>query len=228
MNRILRLFSISWTVAISVSAGAQDRQAETTSKGTVVKGKAPVAKELLKVRFPKPKTFTLANGAKVFVLEDHRAPAFRCSISTQAGSLFEPKPGVAEMAAVMLEEGTLSRSSEKLADEIESIGASLNAAASAERTTVSVFGLSEYTEQLIDLLADTLLRPAFPEDRLERIRFRQASQVGQRRSNPNARATEEAAKIFYGSTPYARVAPSAEEIRAITRADVCRSASIFD
>lgn len=211
---------IAFAAHAATPVRAQDAPAQASTKSTVIKGKAPVAKELLRVRFPKPKTFTLSNGARVFVLVDHRLPAMRCSVSIQAGSIFETKPGVAEMTAVMLQEGTRSRSYQRMAEDTESIGASLTAAASSERTTVSVSGLSEYTDQLIDLVSDTLLHPAFPDDRLERIRFRQAQQVGQRRSNPTARAAEESAKVFYGSSPYARVAPSADEIRAITRADL--------
>src|SRR2546426_12671065 len=80
--------------------------APESTKGTVFKGKAPVASELLKVKLPHPKEFKLANGARVFVLEDHRLPTVRISLSVKAGTLFGAKPGVAELTASMLDEGT--------------------------------------------------------------------------------------------------------------------------
>jgi len=55
-------------------------RSNAATKSTVIKGKAPVAKELLHVRFPKPKTFTLSNGARVFRAgRTNRLPAFRAA-----------------------------------------------------------------------------------------------------------------------------------------------------
>src|SRR5690349_12888245 len=76
--------------------------APESTKGTVFKGKAPVASELLKVKFPRPREFKLSNGARVFVLEDHRLPTVRISLSVKAGTLFGAKPGVAEFTANMM------------------------------------------------------------------------------------------------------------------------------
>jgi len=113
----------------------------------------------------------------------------------------------------MLEEGTATRNFQRLAEDTESIGASLNATASSERTTVSVSGSASNTEQLVDLLADTLLHRRSPTLGWSESDFsRRHSRAETLQSG--CRATEESAKIFYGSTPYARVAPSADEIRA--------------
>src|SRR5205807_9717504 len=104
MNR----FTIAlFTIALATPIHAQETRgiaAPESSKGTVFKGKAPVASELLKVRFPRPKEFKLPNGARVFVLEDHRLPTVRISLSMKAGTLFGAKPGVAEFTASMMDE----------------------------------------------------------------------------------------------------------------------------
>jgi zinc protease len=188
--------------------------------GTVVKGKAPVAKELLHVRFLKPKTFRLSNGVDVYVLEDHKLPAVRLSLMVRAGSVFEPKPGVADMTASMLTEGTLGRDFQRIAEETEGIGASLGAGAGLERATISVSGLAESTDTLIGLMADVLLHPTFPKDRLDRQKFNDSSQVAQRRSNPAALTADLTAKMFYGGTPFAKPSPTSAEITAITREDL--------
>lgn len=206
----------------SVPARAQETGGtpQGPQTGTVIKGKAPVAKELLKVRFPKPKSFKLSNGVSVYVLEDHRFPAVRMSLMVRAGSLFEPKPGVAEMTASMLTEATQSRPAEQLAADIENIGASLNAGAGEENATISASGLSENTDQLIALMSDVLLHPAYPTERLDRARFMQRAQEGQRRNNPASITADLATKVYYGGTPYSRPSPTSAQIAAITRDDL--------
>lgn len=191
-----------------------------TSGGAVVKGKAPVAKDLLLVRFPRPKSFKLSNGLTVYVLEDHRLPTVRFRLLMRAGNLFEPKPDVAEITASMLTEGTQSRTFLQLAQETEDIGASMDATAGTDTATLSVSGLSETTDKLISLMADVLLHPAFPVDRLDRIKFQQTSQYAQRRSNPAMLAADLAAKVYYGGTPYAHASPKPAEIAAVTREDL--------
>lgn len=193
---------------------------QTVEKGTVIKGKAPVARDLLKVRFPKPKSFQLSNGVTVYVLEDHRLPTVRFRLLMRAGNLFEPKPAVAQMTATMLTEGTPTRNYQQIAAETEGIGASLNAGADMQMTTLSVSGLSETTDRLIALMADVLLHPTFPADRLDRIKFQETSQVSQRRSNPNSLSADLSARIFYGGTPYGHPSPKAAEISAVTREDI--------
>jgi zinc protease len=188
--------------------------------GTVVKNKAPVAKELLKVRIPQPKQFTLSNGVTVYVLEDHRLPAVRFSLSVRAGELFEPKTGVADMTASMLTEGTQSRSYRQLAEETEGMGASLNASSGAENATLSVSGLSENTDALIAMMADVLLRPTFPSERLDRLKFQATAALRQQRTNPASLIANVSTRVFYGGTPYARPTPTAEQIAAVTPSDL--------
>jgi len=80
--------------------------APTSTKSTVIRARRRFAKELLHVRFPKPKNFTLRMSTGLPCWQGPQLPHSAASIAMQAGSLFETKPGVAEMTAVMLEEGT--------------------------------------------------------------------------------------------------------------------------
>lgn len=202
-------------------AGAQETEGPAPNTGgAVIKGKAPVAKDLLNVKLPKPKMFKLSNGVAVYVLEDHRVPAIRMQLSMQAGTLFEPKPAVAETTAAMLTEGTQSRSYLQLAEYTADMGATLSSRAGADTATIGVAGLSESTDALISLLTEVLLHPAFPADRLERLKFQQKSAISQRRTNPTALAGELASKVYYGGTPYARFSPTADAITAMTPDDL--------
>lgn len=217
----MRLCAALLLTALGVPAAAQNAgDAPPASSGSVRKGNVPVAKDLLKVRFPRPKSFTLSNGVAVYVLEDHRLPAVRMRLLMRAGTLFQPKPGVAEITAAMMTAGTQTRSYRQLAEQTETIGASLNAGAETDTATLSVSGLSESTDTLIDLMADVLLHSTFPTDRLDRLKFQQTAQTAQRRTNPTALTSELAARVFYGGTPYARLTPKPAEISAITQADL--------
>lgn len=221
-NRTLVTSLACATIALGTAAGAQETRGvplEPTA-GTVIKAKAPVAKELLRVRFPRPKTFKLKNGLAVYVLEDHRLPAVTFSLTMRAGAVFESKPAVAEMTAAMLTEGTTTRDSRQLSEQIEDMGAQLGAGAAIDTTTLSCAGLSSSTDQLIALMADVLQRPTFPAERLDRVRFDRRSQVAQRRTNPRMILADVAAKVYYGGTPYGRVSPTAAQIAAVTREDL--------
>ncbi len=202
-----------------LGALAQDGGAAGAS-ATVMKGKAPVTKKLLVVKLPKPKSFTLSNGLTVYVLEDHRFPAVRMRLQMHAGSLFEPKPGVAEMTASMLTEGTKTRSSLQLAQETADLGASLGASSGADTASLSVAGLSETTDTLIGLMADVLLNPNFSAERLDRMKFQQVSGIAQRRSSPAAMTADLASKVYYGGTPYGKPSAKETEINAIAGDDL--------
>ncbi len=205
------------------AANAQDpTSAPPNTGGAVIKGKAPVAHELLSVRLPKPKMFKLSNGLSVYVLEDHRLPVVRFQLSMHAGVLFEPRAAVAETTAAMLTEGTQTRDYLQLAQETADLGATLSSRAGPDTAVISAAGLSESTDALIALMSDVLLHPSFPADRLERIKFQQKSQIAQRRTNPAGLAAELASRVYYGGTPYARASPAAAAITALTPADLAQ------
>lgn len=208
---------------VGTTAWAQETGGVTappTRQSTVIKGKAPVAKELLRVRFPRPQEFRLPNGLRVFVLEDHRLPTVSIALSLKAGTLFETRSGVADLTAALLDEGTRTRTYQQIAEETERRAISLSATAGTELADISVGGLTENTDRLVDLLADVLLRPTFPADRLARVQFQMAQGLAQQRSDPAFLAAELSARVLYGDTPYARISPSVEEVQAVTRADL--------
>ena len=195
------------------SAFAQDSGGVNTdsTSGAVIKGRAPVAKEVLKVKLPKPKTFKLKNGVTVFVIEDHRTPAVRLNLQIRAGSLYEEKSGVAAQTATMLTEGTKSKTYEQIVEETENTGIGLSANSGLDITTVSASGLSSSTHEIINLMADVLLHPSFPADRLNRNRGGFGGGGGGGRGggagSPQAMITELENHAFYGGTKYERPTP---------------------
>jgi predicted Zn-dependent peptidase len=222
MNRNL-ITTISLAVILTAQVAlAQDTSGvnQSAASGTVIKGKAPVAKEILHVRFPKPQSFKLKNGLSVYVLEDHRVPIVRFSLELRAGSVYESKEGVASATAALLSEGTQSKTFAQISDETESSGMSLNANAGLDTATLTAAGLSESTDALLALMTDVLLHPSFPADRLDRYKSAQRNGLSQRRTNPTALVAELQSQVFYGGTKFARPTPTSASIQAISRDDL--------
>ena len=94
------------------------------------KNRAPVSKDILHVKLPKPTEVTLDNGLTVMILEDHRFPTVSVNLNISgAGALFEPANllGLASGTAQLLREGTKTRDSKKMAEDVDKLGATLGA-----------------------------------------------------------------------------------------------------
>jgi len=131
-------------LAIAQQAGAQAQQGSAPPKQSIVlKGKAPVSNEVLKVTLPKPKQGDLANGIHLMVLEDHRTPqvAYQLIIPGAGGYFDAPgSSGVASITATMMREGTTSRNTNQISEQLETMAASLNVGTGVSSTDASVSG----------------------------------------------------------------------------------------
>jgi len=111
---------------------AQDKSIPTSKVERL--NRAPVSKEVLKVKLPRPIETVLPNGINLMILEDHRFPLVTVQFDVNgAGPMYEPagQPGLAGATARLLTEGTKSRTSKQIAEQIDSMGASLSASAPA-------------------------------------------------------------------------------------------------
>lgn len=202
-------------------ARAQGQQPQRPStKGAVIKGKAPVNKEILKVSLPKPYETKLANGLQVLVLEDHHLPTFNMQMVVLSGGLSDPadRPGTAQYTATLLREGTRTRDSRKISEELDSLGASMFASAGLTSSTsvVTASGLVENFDRIMDVFTDVILNPGFPADEFARIKQRGLAQLRAQRSLPGFLAGEMFQKVMYGSHPGARYSLTPEQIQAFT------------
>ena len=207
------------TVSSSGQAGPQ--QAPSTA-GMVVKGKAPVSNEVLKVKLPKPQEATLANGLRLMVLEDHRLPRVSFQIIIPgAGGYYDPAPmiGLSNYAAQMMREGTKSKSSQQISQELETMAANVNVGSGTSSTNATVSGgaLAENFDRLFDLAADVLLNPTFAADEWDRLKTRSRAGLVQLRTNPSFLAQERFSKVVFGDHPAGRSSATPETLDAITR-----------
>lgn len=217
-NRLLAVIAAAAMLAMLTAAQAPQQQ--KSSKGLVIKGKAPISKEVLKVNLPKAYETKLSNGLQVIVLEQHKLPTFTMQMVVLSGGLSDPgdQPGAAQYTASLLREGTNTRNSKQIAEQVESIGASLNAGSglSSLFSSITASGLTDNFDQILELFSDVTLNPSFPADELNKLKTRSLSQVRLQRAQPNFLATEMFQKVMYGSHPASRISLSAEEIQRIT------------
>lgn len=223
--------NVAVTVAIAAGVLVTDRsvvadlhaQAAPKTQAVVMKGRAPVSGELLKIKLPRPTEADLANGAHLMVLEDRRLPQISMQIVIPgAGGYYDPSdvPGLAQFTAAMMREGTPTRTTSQISEQLETMAASVNVGAgiSARDASVSASSLTENFDATLSLAADVLLNPTFPEVEFGRYKERSKSGFLQQRTNPGFLATELFSRAAYGAHPASRITPTSEALDKATRA----------
>jgi zinc protease len=200
---------------------AQGGGPQPSTTQMVLKGKAPVSTELLKVKLPRPHEVDLANGLHLIVLEDRRLPQITFQIIIPgAGGYFDPadKIGLASYTAQMMREGTKTRTSPQISEILETMSATLNVGSnlSGPSATVSGSSLTEDFGTLMDLTADVLLNPAFDAAEWDRLKMRMKAGLVQNRTNPGFLAAETFNRAVFGTHPAGRIATTAAHLDAIT------------
>jgi zinc protease len=185
------------------------------------KGRAPLSKDVLKVKLPRPIEAKLDNGLTVLIMENHNFPTVNVQFAINgAGALYEPAnmPGLANTTAQMLREGTKTRSSKQIAEEVDRLGATLfaNSGFGSIQTNVIASGLSDNFDQWFALTTDIMMNPAFPAEELAKLKTRLKAQLKQQRSNPDFLASEQFSRAVYGNHPASIVASTPEAIDALT------------
>ncbi len=214
------LLPLALTVTGFAQGGATAQQERPSSKGAVIKGKAPVSKDVLKVTLPKPFETKLSNGLQVIVLESHKLPTFAARLVVLKGGLSDDDKmiGVADYSASLLREGTTTRNSKQIAEAVDGLGASLGADSglTSTTTTVNASGLVENYDKIMALFADVILHPTFPADELASLKQRNIGALGFQRSDAGFLGGEKMAQVLYGKHPGGRYSMSADQINAIT------------
>ena len=223
-----RILVVALVAACSLSLAAQQPPAgsapqnPSTAPGTILKNKAPVSKEALKVTLPKPHEADLTNGVHLIVLEDHRTPlvSFQMIIDG-AGGYYDPPslPGLAGFTASLMRQGTATKTSEQLSEQLDRLAASVGVGAGLSSPSASVTGsgLTNNLDTVLALMADVLLHPSFPQEEIDRYKTRTRAGLMNQRAQPQFLAQERFNQAVYGNHPAARVSPTPQAIDALTR-----------
>lgn len=171
------------------------------------------------VKIGDAESFELANGLKVFVVENHKLPKVTFSLMLDRDAIVEGKnAGYISTAGQLLRTGTKKRSKDKLDEEIDFLGADLNTSS----TSVFASGLSKYTEKIMDLMADVILNPDFKQEELEKIRKQSLSGLAFAKDDPDQIANRVQGALVYGKEhPYGEF-ETEESTKSITL-DMCKA-----
>ena len=173
---------------------------------------------------PQGESFKLANGLTVIHHYKPGLPLVAAQLVVRSGSAENPAdvPGLAGFTAQMLEEGTATRSAPQIADEIAQLGAFLDTGTGLDASMVSLLSLRANFAPALDIMADIVLRPAFPNAEVERQRADRIGELIQQRDDPESVAAVAAAGALYGSghpKGYGQLGTE-PAIRAVTRDDL--------
>jgi zinc protease len=188
--------------------------------------RAPVNKEILRVQLPRPKVETLPNGLTLILQEDHKLPTIAFTMWIRPGQLADPAdlPGLASSTADMLTEGTERRTSAQIAEEVAKLGATLDASSrfGVSYTSVNASGLINSTPQILDLMSDVVLHPAFPASELEKYKQREEAGLEARLAHPNFLGQQAFRRVLYGDTPMSITSAIKESLERLTAEDLKR------
>jgi len=170
-----------------------------------------------------PVRFVAPNGLTVLVLEQHWLPIVQLHALIKAGAAQDPpeKAGLANLVASLLDEGTTTRTTKQLAEQIEFVGGTLATKAVEDFTTASALVLKKDTELGFDLLADILLHPTFPEQEVKRVRSQILGEMQSEKDDPGLVAGKAFHQLVFDGHPYRWPVNGTEEsVPKITRADI--------
>ncbi|WP_425410808.1 M16 family metallopeptidase [Hyphococcus sp.] len=178
--------------------------------------------------FPDVQETTLRNGVKVVLAERHTVPIVEVAVQFDAGyaadSVEGGKLGASSFTASMLDEGTERRSATDIAAELEGLGATLNAGANLDMSTVQLSALKENLRPSLDILADVIRNPEFSNEEIEKLRKRWLANIEQEKAQPVSLALRLLPPEIYGEG-HAYAAPltgsgTVDSINSLTREDL--------
>jgi len=164
------------------------------------------------VQLPPIQRFSLSNGLNVVLMEKHSVPMVQVNLLIQSGSFDDPqgKEGLSSFAMDLLDEGAGAYSALALADEIEFLGANISTYSSNFYSGVNCSAPVARLDKTLQLMSDIVLRPAFSETEIERVRKLRLNGLLQAHDEPNTIALRAFYKyLFDASTPYGKFASEA-------------------
>lgn len=231
-NTLTRItLSVILLLSLAPNSLAQRRRAPGGQRQTQTPGQERPVKSykelkyppLSKLNVPQPTRFELPNGMVVFMLEDHTLPIVNVSALVRAGARWEPanKAGLAAITgSVMRTGGTKTRGGDELDEELDRLGAVVETYVGGDSGGGFVSVLKEDTDRGLNILADVLRNPKFPDDKIELAKIAQRAAIARRNDDPQSIAFREFSRVIYGKdSPYGHITEY-KTIKAIDRDDL--------
>lgn len=173
---------------------------------------------------PKVATSKLANGLTVWLVSEPGFPKVAFTLAVRGGLAADPadRPGISELLAKTIDQGTKSRSAKQIAQEIQAAGGDLSATARTDYIEVSSTILSSKDEGGLEVFSDIAQNSSFPDAEVILAKRNESDDLKQRESEPSFLATRAMAKVLFGEHPYHVTAPTQESISASSPAELRR------
>jgi zinc protease len=216
-----------WLRGNAISLEVQPYENSLSSSGDGVDRSAPpIVQEFPLAPFPNLERTTLSNGMQLIVAERHAVPVVQLDLQVNAGYAADQfgKLGSASLAMSMLDEGTRNRDALEISDALGRQGAQIDTDSNLDFSTVSLSALKENLDASLDVYADVILNPAFPDGELDRLRRLQLSQIQQEKVAPQSMALRVFPKFLYGEDHAYGMgltgSGTEESVKSMTRADL--------
>lgn len=170
-----------------------------------------------------PKRVVLKNGITLIVVETHSLPMLNVSVAIKSGAIYDPqgKTGVANLTGILLDEGTKTRTTKQIAEEIDFIGGRLSTSGGTDYSSASLVVLKKDINKGMDLLSDVLLNPVFPEEEVERKKKEILAGIMSDKDDPGVIASKAFYKAVFKDHPYSMPVEGDEDtVKNITREDI--------
>ncbi|MDC6354201.1 MULTISPECIES: M16 family metallopeptidase [unclassified Robiginitalea] len=171
---------------------------------------------------PEKETIAFDNGLELVLIPYGSIPKANIQVSVKTGNIHEGPDQIwlSDLMADLMEEGSTSRNARQIADEMAGMGGNLNIGVGAHHTTLSASVLYEFAPDAIEVLADVLRQPSWPEGELDRLKGDMKRNLAVQLSRPRSQAYRDFMASIYPDHAYGRVFPTEEMIDSYTVADI--------
>ncbi len=173
----------------------------STVASSVDRSKLPEPGEPPQVQFPGVQRAELSNGLKLVLAERHSVPIVDLRLLVDAGYAADQfaSPGAASLAMDLLDEGTKTRSSLEINEQLQMLGSSLNSGAELDACAVYLNTLKDKLDPSLELFADVVLNPSFPQKEFERLKQETLARIQREKMTPITMAIRVFPGLLYGS-----------------------------
>jgi zinc protease len=165
----------------------------------------------------------LSNGLTVILAPLPNVPKVTAILTFRSATTAterERHQGIAQIAAGVANEGTDTRTSKQIKEELRSIGGNLSLGSDADASSMNASALSEFSTRLFDLMSDVAQHPAFPESEVKLAKDNTIQQIRAGRADAGFLVNERFQKAVFGNHPYGFVVPDEKSINALTREEL--------
>lgn len=176
------------------------------------------------VSFPTVMRDKIDNGLELDTVGWHDLPMVYIQLVVQSGGETDPKnePGLSQLVADMLKEGTRKHSSADLAEEVEFLGADMWTSADEENVYIGIRALRDQLDQALGIVADVAMNPAFRGSELKKLKKRELDRLALASKDPGWLAKRTFYAALYGDHPYAHFDTTPAVVKKVSRADMVR------